>query len=205
MFKKIIILISCTLLITTIFTGCSSKNEENTPISLTEENIYLAGKYTRQWDATEKYARAYYKLDESKEFVKPSFPFIIEVNLEINKDGTYKIYTEENLIRFSFDTFLNDNIIYELELYNLFDGDNKKWTDYRNENCRSSNAIITEMVRDLPINALEISENDNFYIKDNVIILKNGSASIEHINNVVRLKFSNDNNYTNNEISFIKK
>ena len=195
--RKKLFFVLCTMLF--ILTGCSNASN-----SLSKDNLYLAGSYKCQWDATEKYAREYYKLNSDFSFVAPSTVFTVEINLDINEDGTYKIYTNDDLTRFSFDMFLTDNTVYELELYNLCDGDSQKWTEYRNQNGYSTEQIIKKMADNLPIDKLSISDEGNCHVDGTTITFNNNSATIEKQNNNVRLKFA-DNTYTNSELNFIKK
>lgn len=208
MFKRIIAIISSLILLITI-TGCSesiNKVEAEGPLSsLNAETMYLEGTYECRWDATEKFVRDYYKLDTEKEFIKPTSTFLIKLNLEINKDGSYKLYSEDAQTPFMFDLFLTDDTLSEIELQNLFDGDSTKWTKYRNEQGTSFKQQYKEITENFKIENYSINESDKFTINGKTIALKDNSGVIEAQNNIVRIKFESNNTYTNNEIYFIKK
>lgn len=195
--KKIVAILGSFILLLLI-TGCSSK-------SLTEENLYLAGTYTAQWDATENYARAYYKLDKNKEFVKPDNSLMITTTLVLNKDGTYKITTADNQIPMLFDMFLTNNTIYQLEVENLYDGDSHAWVDSFNEKAESYDVIVQRMIDNAPMDAITISKNGKFSVKDDYIKMGSDKVTIESQGKVVKLTFEENNKITGNEVFFIKK
>lgn len=217
MLKKVIALIvSCALLIS--LSGCTkagtldtrssvnnSMNDVDAPVSLSKENMYLAGTYTGQWDATEHYARTYYEMKADQKFVKPSSSFLIKVELQINKNGTYSIKTDDSQTPVIFDAFLNNTSVSELEAGALFEGDSKKHTSYYNERGISFSDLIDKMNRELPLDNLKIYETGNLSINDNTIKLMNGVATIEHQDNVVRLTLNDGNLYTGNKTQFIKR
>ena len=205
--KKLI----CIITILSLFlTGCSSANvnAENTTVSATpvaEENLYLVGQFIGTWDATEVFARNYYILENEQEFISPNSKMLINVILNLKEDGTYTIYTDSGQVLMALDMFLNEDNIKNMELNNLFHGDEDEWENYHNERDMTFYDIIEQMKTSPIVNILNFGEMGVFTISDNYIALNRGFAYIEYKDNTVKLTMDDDNLYTKTSTNYIKK
>ena len=214
MFKKIMAILGSLALVASI-TGCTSSkkpvDEDNTPpvieaVPLTDDQKYLVGTYNAKWDATELYGREYYKLDPNQEFVPPNSKFLIDLILEINEDGTYKLNTDDSKIPFAFDSFLNDDSVYTLEYNNYCNGNASAWSEFYNNRGLSYANVINNMKETFPESLFHIHDSNGLRInEDDTIDITYSFLTIETLNDDVRLTLTNKNSYTGNKTQFIKQ
>lgn len=188
----------------------TSNSENISDNTSNNENIYLIGKYKGMADMTDIFINDYYskryrtnyKDDTNIEVTNDYSPLLVQVELTINSDGSYKLSTSEGQIRMAFDLFVceADNI-HKLELAKLCDNNEENYEELKTDRNMTTDELIDDMLERFNINKYKKSYKGDFEVIDGKLAFADGTASIEQRNNSVKINFEN-NDFT---VSLIKK